>query len=164
MVYGMIYAPRPGYRAQTGHVPSVLRRLSSIRLGETVDPNVMLAQFYYGLILPILNSKCTAESNVVKCAQFQTRLAQCQQQLDLGVAQLAANDPTALITLTAAVWCSKELYEDVQKELEPEAPPPPPPPAPLPPKPETSIPWWAWALGALGLVGAGVGVVMAVRK
>ena len=164
MVERMMYAPRPGYRAQTGHMPGLLRRLSSIRLGETVDPNVALAQFYYGLILPILNAKCTANSNVVKCAQFQTRLAGCQQQLDAGITQLSANDPLAVITLAAAVWCSKELYEDVQKELEPEAPPPPPPPAPLPPKPVTSVPWWAWALGGLGLLGAGVGIYMAVRK
>lgn len=163
-MYGMSYAPRPGYRAQSGHVPGLLRRLSSLRLGQGVDPNVVLAQFYYGLIVPILSAKCTAESNVTKCAQFQTRLTQCQQTLDTGVTQLSANDPLAIISLASAVWCFKELYEDVQKELEPEAPPPPPLPQPLPPKPATGIPWWAWALGGLGLIGVGVGVYMAVRK
>src|SRR3990167_9746118 len=109
-MYGITYAPRPGYRAHRSYVPGVLQRLSSIRLGQAVDPNVALAQFYYGLILPILNAKCTANSNVVKCAQFQTRLAGCQQTLDAGVTQLSANDPLAIITLASAVWCFKELY------------------------------------------------------
>ncbi len=69
-----------------------------------------------------------------------------------------------LITLGKAVWDAKELYEDVQNELEPEAPPPPPPPVPLPPKPETGFPWWGWALGGLAALGTGVGIYAATRR
>src|SRR3990167_9744064 len=153
------------FRFASPPLPQTFRRLGQAApVDPNTDPNVILAQFYFGLIVPILSAKCAGDAPAAKCAEFQFRLGQIQSAVSTGIAQLTTGSPLALITLGKAVWDAKELYEDVQNELEPEAPPPPPLPAPLPPKPETGFPWWGWALGGLAVLGTGVGIYAATRR
>lgn len=137
------------------------------QLGQaSSNVGVVAAQAYYSYIIPLLTTYCqTQVQDPTKCQIFQTQLATCQSKLSDAIAKIDAGDLTGLVIAADAAYCFKKLYEDVKDAFEPATPPPPQiTQIVMPPQPASSIPWYIWALGATALVGAGVAIVVAVRK